>query len=70
MKLIGRKVFNFPVITGWLCLMLLITDLAIGSQVTADDCQCDFDIGNCSSQEISDCKFDCNCLAGVCSPNA
>lgn len=29
MKPIERKFFNFPVVIGWLCLLLLITDLAI-----------------------------------------
>ena len=48
----------------------IITNLAIGSQVTADDCQCDFDTSNCSSQAISNCNFDCNCLEGVCGPDA
>lgn len=37
MKLIGRKIFNFQVITGWLCLMLLITDLALAVALTKNN---------------------------------
>lgn len=38
MKPIERKIFNFPVVIGWLCLLLLIVDLAIAVAFVKNKC--------------------------------